>query len=109
YESAKGRELSANPRAALVFYWAELERQICVSGEVARTSREESEAYFKTRPIGSRLGAWASAQSEVVASREALEAQLNSVLQKFNEREIPLPPNWGGFRLVPRQIEFWQG
>ena len=109
YESAKGRQLAANPRAALVFYWAELERQICIEGTASKVPRAESEAYFKSRPRGSQLGAWASAQSEVVASREVLEQELGRLTEKYRGAEIPLPPNWGGYRVRPETIEFWQG
>jgi pyridoxamine 5'-phosphate oxidase len=109
YESQKGRELADNPRAALVFYWAELERQVRISGLVERTSQEESERYFQSRPVGSRLGAWASRQSAVIASRAELAAALAEVTARFASGEIPLPPFWGGYRLVPATIEFWQG
>lgn len=109
YESAKGRELSANPHAALTFFWVQLERQIRVTGEVEKTSREESEEYFRSRPIGSQLGAWSSAQSEVIGSRDALEAKLAEVTAQFAGADVPLPPQWGGYRLKPDKIEFWQG
>ena len=108
YESAKGRELAANPRAALNFYWAELERQVRISGRVERLSQEQSAAYFATRPRGHQLGAWASRQSEVVASREALERALSEVEGRF-PGEVPLPKHWGGYRVVPEAMEFWQG
>lgn len=108
YESAKGRQLAANPRASLLFFWAELERQVCIRGTVTKTSREESEAYFKSRPLGSRLGAWVSRQSEIVASRDALEKRLEEVSKIYGE-DVPLPPHWGGFRVAPDAIEFWQG
>jgi len=108
YESAKGRQLAANPRAALNFYWAELERQVRISGSVERLSREQSAAYFATRPRGHQLGAWASRQSEVVASREALEKALAEVEAQFPS-EVPLPDHWGGYRVIPEAIEFWQG
>jgi pyridoxamine 5'-phosphate oxidase len=108
YESAKGRQLAANPRAALNFYWAELERQVRISGSVERLSREQSAAYFATRPRGHQLGAWASPQSEVVASREALEKALAEVEAQF-PGEVPLPEHWGGYRVIPEAIEFWQG
>lgn len=109
YESRKARELAANPRASLNFYWAELERQVCAIGDVEKTSREESETYFRMRPIGNQLGAWASKQSEVVPDRETLETKLREVTERFAGGEIPCPPWWGGFRAVPRVIEFWQG
>jgi pyridoxamine 5'-phosphate oxidase len=108
YDSRKGRELAQNPNAALVFYWQELERQICIAGSVTKTSREESENYFKSRPHGSRLAAWASNQSELVSDRAVLEARWQELEKKF-ATNIPLPPNWGGFILKPERIEFWQG
>jgi pyridoxamine 5'-phosphate oxidase len=109
YESEKGRELEANPRAALAFYWEKLERQIRISGPVERTSREDSGAYFHSRPPGSRLGAWASRQSEVIDSRQILDARLAQMTERFEGGEIPLPPHWGGYRVMPDQMEFWQG
>ena len=108
YDSRKGRELAQNPHAALVFYWQELERQICIAGSVTKTSREESENYFKSRPHGSRLAAWASNQSEMVPNRAVLEARWQELEKKF-ATDIPLPPNWGGIILKPERIEFWQG
>ena len=108
YDSRKGRELDGNPNASLTFYWAGLERQVCVAGSVEKIPREESENYFKSRPRGSQLAAWASNQSDVVADRDALEARWNEMEQKF-PNEVPLPPNWGGFVLKPARIEFWQG
>jgi pyridoxamine 5'-phosphate oxidase len=108
YESRKGRELAENPRAALVFYWAALNRQVRIEGEVERTSREESEAYFATRPLGARLGAWASPQSRPLGGREELEARMLELAERFGE-EVPLPEHWGGFRLVHQRVEFWQG
>jgi pyridoxamine 5'-phosphate oxidase len=109
YRSRKGGELEANPRAALVFYWGELERQVRITGGVAITSREESEEYFRSRPLGSRLGAWASHQSRVIPGRTVLEQDLRDVEERFGDGEVPLPPHWGGYRLVPDVIEFWQG
>ena len=109
YDSAKGCDLEANPRAALVFYWVKLERQIRISGPVERTSREDSAAYFHSRPPGSRLGAWASRQSEVIDSRKILDARLAQMTERFEDGEIPLPPHWGGYRVMPEQMEFWQG
>lgn len=109
YGSEKGRNLEHNPVAALLFFWPELERQIRVTGHVTRVSRGESEAYFHSRPRESQLGAWASVQSTVVASREELEQTFAAMQQQFADGEIPLPPTWGGYRLVPTQIEFWQG
>lgn len=108
YESAKGRELAVNPRAALVFYWSWLERQVRISGTTAPVSAEESARYFATRPLGARLGAWASAQSSVLPDRAALEAQLARAAADHGE-EPPRPPFWGGYRLRPESIEFWQG
>jgi pyridoxamine 5'-phosphate oxidase len=109
YRSRKGAELEANPRAALVFYWGELERQIRISGRVIRTSAEESETYFRSRPLGSRLGAWVSHQSRVIPSREVLEQDLRDVEARFGDGEVPLPEHWGGYRLEPATVEFWQG
>lgn len=109
YESQKGRELSANPFAALVCYWAELERQVKISGRVSRVTAEESETYFRSRPLGSQLGAWASHQSEVVSGREVLENRLEELAQEYRTKPVPLPPYWGGYRLAPETIEFWQG
>jgi pyridoxamine 5'-phosphate oxidase len=108
YDSRKGRELAENPNAALTFYWPDLERQICVAGSVEKISREESEGYFKGRPRGSQLAAWASSQSGVVEDRAALEAKWNEMAGKFSN-DVPLPPNWGGFVLKAGRIEFWQG
>ena len=108
YESAKGRELAANPRASLNFYWPELERQVRISGAVTRLSREQSATYFASRPRGHQLSAWASRQSEVVASREALEQALADAETRF-PGEVPLPEYWGGYRVAPETIEFWQG
>lgn len=109
YDGAKSRHLEANPRAALTFWWGALERQVNVTGVVVKSSREESEAYFHSRPASSQLGAWASAQSTVVSGREQLERQFEEARQKYGEISIPLPPQWGGFRVVPQTIEFWQG
>lgn len=108
YDSRKGHELANNPNAALTFFWADDERQINVAGSVTRLSREESEAYFKTRPRGSQLGAWASAQSTVVPDRDALEKSWQAVAVKF-PKDVPIPPHWGGYILAPTRIEFWQG
>ena len=109
YASEKGRQLEENPRAALVLYWMEVERQIRVEGTVEKTSREESEQYFHTRPAGAQLGAWASRQSEVIDARRVLNARLEEITERFAQGEIPLPPHWGGYRLKPERIEFWQG
>ena len=109
YRSRKGQDLESNPRAALVFHWGELERQVRITGAVSRVSREESEAYFRSRPRGSRLGAWTSHQSSVILSREALEERLGEMAARFGGGDVPLPPHWGGFRVQPDTIEFWQG
>ncbi|HUA68412.1 MAG TPA: pyridoxamine 5'-phosphate oxidase [Candidatus Saccharimonadales bacterium] len=108
HDSRKGRELAGNPNAALTFYWPDLERQVCIGGAVCKLSHEESEAYFKKRPRGSRLAAWASNQYDIVANRTALEKKWNEMAAKF-PGDVPLPPNWGGFVLKPDWIEFWQG
>jgi pyridoxamine 5'-phosphate oxidase len=108
YDSRKGRELAENPSAALTFFWSDLERQVCVTGTVTKLPIAESEAYFKSRPRGSRLAAWASNQSEIVSDRAALEAKWRELEKKF-PNDVPLPPNWGGFILAPERIEFWQG
>ena len=109
YDSRKGRELEANPRAALVFPWVDRERQVIAEGTVTKVAREESEAYFHGRPRASQLAAWASAQSSIISGREALEAAMKAVERKYSGVEAPLPPNWGGFRIVPELVEFWQG
>ena len=109
YDSEKARDLEANPSAALAFYWAQLERQVRISGAVERTSREDSAAYFHSRPIGSQLGAWASKQSEVIDARRILDSRLTEMTERFGNGEIPLPPHWGGYRVKPDKIEFWQG
>ena len=109
YDSRKGAELAANPHAALVFLWHEFERQIRVEGRAERVSAAESDEYFHVRPLGSRLGAWASGQSEVIPSREFLEARQAEWTAKYAHKEVPRPPHWGGFRVVPESVEFWQG
>ncbi len=108
YESRKGRELEANPNAALVFYWTELERQVCVAGRVTRLPQAESEAYFKSRPRGSRIAAWASKQSQAVPDRQFLENLWKEMEARY-AHDVPLPPFWGGYVLAPERIEFWQG
>jgi pyridoxamine 5'-phosphate oxidase len=108
YDSRKGRELAENPNAALTFFWSDLERQVCVAGTVKKLPVAESETYFKSRPRGSRLAAWASNQSDVIPDRAALEAKWRELEKKF-PGDIPLPPNWGGFILKPERMEFWQG
>jgi len=107
YESRKGRELIQNPVAELLFYWMNLDRQVRVYGKVEKTSKEESEKYFITRSLQSRISAWASKQSEKIPNREYLEKRFAEFEEKFND-DIPLPPNWGGFRLIPEKFEFWQ-
>jgi pyridoxamine 5'-phosphate oxidase len=109
YESRKARELEDNPRAALVMFWHELERQVRIEGRVERVSPEESDRYFRGRPAGSRLGAWASPQSRVIASREALQATYAELESRHADGEIPRPLYWGGYRVIPDSIEFWQG
>jgi pyridoxamine 5'-phosphate oxidase len=109
YESAKGRQLAQNGRACAVLFWVLLERQARVTGSVSRIPREETEAYFHSRPRESQLGAWASAQSTVIAGREVLLANLEAARSRFGDGEIPCPPAWGGYRLVPDHVELWQG
>jgi pyridoxamine 5'-phosphate oxidase len=108
YESRKGRELAANPYASLLFYWIELERQVRIEGRVVKTSAAESDAYFASRPPGSRIGAWASNQSQVIESRSQLETREREMRLQYGD-EPPRPPHRGGYRLVPEAIEFWQG
>jgi pyridoxamine 5'-phosphate oxidase len=108
YESRKGRELEANPRAALVLYWQPLGRQIRIEGSIERVSEEESAQYFRTRPRGGQLGAWASRQSEQIESRDVLEERVRGLEREYEGREVPLPPFWGGYRLLPDRIELWQ-
>lgn len=109
YGSAKSQELEANPKAALVFHWVAMERQVRIRGRVSRLERADTEAYFQSRPRGSQLGAWVSAQSTVIANREALEQRLAELEREFAGREVPAPPFWGGFGLRPFSVEFWQG
>ena len=110
YESQKGKELAENPNAALVFYWATFERQIRITGVINKISPEESEAYFKSRPMGAQLGAWVSLQSQVIPNREVLEERLTELMNEFADTDnVPMPPYWGGYCLVPSAIEFWQG
>ena len=109
YESRKGRELEGNPRISLLFPWIAMERQVIVEGTAARVPREESEAYFHSRPRGNQLGAWVSPQSSIIASRGVLEDNLKALEQKYAGGEIPMPPQWGGWRVVPDAVEFWQG
>jgi len=109
YESAKAKQLAENPQAALLFPWLALERQVTISGPVERISTAESLAYFASRPFGSRLGAWISQQSKVIPSRKLLEMKFEEMRKKFANGEVPLPSFWGGYRVVPETIEFWQG
>ena len=108
YSSRKGRELAANPHACLLFSWVELERQVRIEGRVGKVSDAESDEYFASRPLGSRLGAWASPQSEAVPDRTAIEARLAAAKLRYGDA-VPRPPHWGGYRVVPEAIEFWQG
>ena len=109
YSSTKGHDLEVNPHASLLFFWKELERQVCIEGRVIKTSDEESNAYYQSRPAGSRIGAWASPQSEVIADRGQIENNFKEYEAKFGEAVIPRPPHWGGYILKPVSIEFWQG
>ncbi len=109
YEGKKGKELTANPRAALVFLWLPLARQVRVEGSVHQVDARASDEYFQSRPLGSRIGAWASPQSQRVANRAALESMYDECAQKFGDGEVPRPPHWGGYCVVPNMIEFWQG
>jgi pyridoxamine 5'-phosphate oxidase len=109
YESFKGKQLQENPRACLVFFWKELQRQVRVTGLVGKLSKEDSEVYFNTRPAGSRIGAWASPQSEVIESSDWLTQRANEMETRFAETGIPVPPHWGGYLVRPVTIEFWQG
>lgn len=108
FQSQKGRELELNPRAALVFFWPTLERQVRITGAVAKVSREESETYFHLRPVGSQIGAWASQQSQVLANREELDRRVDECTRRYENQVVPLPPYWGGYRLNPVAFEFWQ-
>jgi pyridoxamine 5'-phosphate oxidase len=108
FESRKGRELDANPHAAVLFHWPEVHRQVRATGRVERVSQAESEAYWNNRPRASRISAWASAQSETIASREQLEARAAEAEARFGDGEVPLPPFWGGYRLVPDELELWE-
>ena len=109
YQSNKARALAADDRASLLFPWHELDRQVIVAGRVERISEAESDDYFASRPRASQLGAWASSQSDPIAERSLLERQYQRVIERFADEDVPRPPHWGGFRLLPEQIEFWQG
>ncbi|MBD2034949.1 pyridoxamine 5'-phosphate oxidase [Leptolyngbya sp. FACHB-321] len=109
YESRKGRELADNPQAALVFLWTVLERQVRIEGQVEKVAAAETDAYFQSRPLASRLGAWASEQSRVIRNREVLEQRFAELKATYADETVPRPPHWGGYRVIPHQIEFWQG
>lgn len=109
YLSRKGAELAENPNVCITFFWAELERQVRIEGIIEKVTSEESDAYFQSRPIASQIGAWVSNQSMVITEREILEERENYLKAKFGNDSIPRPPHWGGYRLIPNYIEFWQG
>lgn len=109
YRSRKGRELDANPKAGLTIFWKERERQVCIRGSVARLSREESDVYFQSRPYGSQIGAWVSEQSETIPGRAWLEDRDVELRATYPEGSVPIPPHWGGYLVIPQQVEFWQG
>ena len=109
YESQKGKELAENSNAALVFYWRELDRQVRITGQVSEVSRENSNNYFQSRPVASRLAALASRQSEVIPDRKVLEERFDKLAEQYQNEEVPLPSEWGGYRLSPNMIEFWSG
>jgi len=109
YESRKGQELADNPQAALVFLWTVLERQVRIEGQVEKVAAAETDAYFQSRPLASRLGAWASEQSRVIRDREVLEQRFAELKATYADETVPRPLHWGGYRVIPRQIEFWQG
>ncbi len=109
YNSDKAQQLTTNPQAGLLFHWLELERQVKISGAVEKISSAESLKYFATRPRGSQLGAWCSDQSHILSSRSLLEAQWEKMKSRFSDKEVPLPDFWGGYRVIPTRIEFWQG
>ena len=109
YNSFKARQLEENPKASLLFHWKELERQVRIMGLVSKVSGEESDAYFQSRPVGSRIGAWASPQSQVIKDRNWLEEAFDHRKEEFNNEEVPRPPHWGGYRVKPVIVEFWQG
>lgn len=109
YESRKGRELESNSHATLLFPWIALERQVIIEGTVSKVSREEAEAYFHSRPLPSQLSAWVSQQSSVISGRKVLESTMKELEKKYAGVEVPLPPHWGGYRVAPETVEFWQG
>jgi pyridoxamine 5'-phosphate oxidase len=109
YLSRKSKEILENPNAAFLFFFKELHRQVRIEGKLEKVSREESEEYFKSRPLESRIGAWASAQSSVISSRQELEDKVKKYTEEYSDKEVPLPDFWGGFRLIPEYFEFWQG
>ncbi len=109
YNSAKSKEINANPKASILFPWLDLERQVRISGDVEKISKVESLKYFTSRPRGSQLGAWISEQSQVISSRTVLQTLMHQITEKFKEGEVPLPDAWGGYRIVPESFEFWQG
>ncbi len=109
YDSAKGQQLQANPYAAMTFFWPALERQVRIEGKVVKVTPEESDEYYQVRPLGSRLGAWASPQSQVIADRAELEGLVKATEQRFSDTQPHCPEHWGGYRLLPERIEFWQG
>ena len=109
YNSKKGKQIHDNPFACLVFFWKELERQVTIEGEIKKVSDQESDEYFATRPIESRIGAWSSPQSKVIQNRETLEKNVSFFTNKYQSQNIPRPPHWGGYILIPTLIEFWQG
>lgn len=109
YDSKKGQELAENPKAALTFFWAELERQVRIEGKVEKVAEEDSDSYFAIRPRSSQIGAWSSPQSQVISDRETLETNEQRFEEKFLNQPVPRPSHWGGYRLIPERIEFWQG
>jgi pyridoxamine 5'-phosphate oxidase len=109
YTSHKGNQIEHNQHVSLLFFWKELERQVRIEGTASKIAADESDAYFNSRPVGSRLGAWASPQSQKIADRDILNQELEKVTAQFQEQEIPRPPHWGGYRVQPTSIEFWQG
>ena len=109
YQSRKGAQIAENPRVSLCFFWTALDRQVRIEGAVVKTTEQESDAYFATRPRGSQLGAWASMQSTVICGRGDLDRRFAELEASYRERQIPRPPHWGGYRVIPLEIEFWQG